>query len=189
MNMPARDAYLTTQVMTATPQKLQLLLIDAALRSAQQAQRHWSEGNDQAADEMLAHATEVVSELLASVGSAKSEISRRLSSLYLFLFRALSEAHLLRDEQKLADVMRVLRIERETWSLVCEKFGATTEAEAAEADSTSLRELSAGGESEVPRANLHAPHPSPEMARPRRTAVPVPRLEFPSPGGGLSLEA
>ena len=125
----ARDAYLTTQVMTATPQKLQLMLIDAAIRSAQQAGRHWQAGNEDAAGEALQHAQEVVSEMLASVGSARSEVSRRLAGIYLFLFRTLTEAHLQRDERKLADALRILLIERETWSQVCEKFGATMEAD------------------------------------------------------------
>jgi len=125
MNAAARDAYLTTQVMTATPQKLQLLLIDAAIRSAQLGQRHWAELNEEAACEALGHAQEVVAELLASVASAKTDISRRLASIYMYLNDALTVAQVQHDEQQLADVVRVLMIERETWSQVCEKFGST----------------------------------------------------------------
>lgn len=164
MSSSARDAYLETQVMTATPQKLQLLLIDAAIRSTQLGQKHWNEGNDDAACEALTHAQEVMSELMASVGIAKSDISRRLSGIYIFLFRTLTEAQLRRDEQKLADVIRVLMIERETWSMVCEKFGTT---QAADVAPTSM---------ELNAANLAAMKPAEAkpVAAPAMPAVPAP---------------
>ena len=42
MNPAARDEYLSTEVLTASPQKLQLMLIDAAIRAASQAQSLWT---------------------------------------------------------------------------------------------------------------------------------------------------
>jgi hypothetical protein len=43
----------------------------------------------------------------------------------LFLYRTTVEAQLQRDPNKLADVLRVLEIERETWRKVCEQLGSS----------------------------------------------------------------
>lgn len=206
MSSTARDAYLETQVMTATPQKLQLLLIDAAIRSTQLGQRHWDEGSDEAACEALTHAQEVMSELMASVGIAKSDVSRLLSGIYVFLFRTLTEAQLQRDEKKLADVIRVLMIERETWSMVCEKFGTTQAADVAPAS----MELNAANVAALkpaeamPKAAPAAPvapaAPAPTgfdssrvtpAAAPQRRNAPVgfPSRDLPATTGGISFEA
>ena len=55
----ARESYLTTEVLTATPQKTQLLLIEAALRSSQRAGQQWAAKQDEAALQSLLHAQAV----------------------------------------------------------------------------------------------------------------------------------
>jgi flagellar protein FliS len=210
MTPSARDAYLETQVMTATPQQLQLLLIDAAIRSAQLGQKHWETGNDEAAGDALLHAQEVLSELMASVGVAKSDISRRLAGIYIFLFRILTEAHLQRNEKKLADVIRVLMIERGTWSLVCEKFGTTQVADVAPASMelnaanlAALKPVEAKPIA-VPAVPVAAPavpvapaaggfdssQMMPVATPPRRQApIGFPTRDLPAPASGISFEA
>ena len=197
MTTTARDAYLTTQVMTATPQKLQLLLIDAAIRSIQMGKKRWEEANEDAAGDALTHAQEVMGELLASVGSTRSQISRRLAGIYLFLFRTLTEAHLQHDEEKLDDCLRVLLIERETWSQVCEKFGSTREAD----QTTNAEELKA-----APPATSHTQEQtgkpvssepavptgfdSSQMTAPRRSMpISFPAADNSSAASGISFEA
>jgi flagellar protein FliS len=124
MQTSARDAYLETQVMTATPQKLHLMLVEGAVRAATQARHHWEHQQDESAGDALIRAQDIVGEMLGAVGTGTHEISRRLAGVYLFVFHALGEAHLRRDETQLADALRVLEIERETWRQACEKFGA-----------------------------------------------------------------
>jgi flagellar protein FliS len=124
MQTSAREAYLETQVMTATPQKLHLMLIEGAVRAVAQTQHHWKRQQDELAGEALIRAQDIVGEMLGAVGAGTHEISRRLAGIYLFVFHALGEAHLRRDESQLADALRVLEIERETWRQACEKFGA-----------------------------------------------------------------
>ena len=126
MSSKATDEYLATQVTTATPQKLQLLLIEGATRFTTQAKQLIEQGNLEAGADALVRAREIVAELLASAAGGESEIGRRLSGVYLFLFRSLSEAHNEADLDKLDEVLRVLEIERETWRMVCERFGATS---------------------------------------------------------------
>jgi len=124
MNLSARDNYLTTEVMTATPQKLQLMLIEAALRMGQQTIEHWKANEEEQAVDTLIRCQQIITELLCGLQPDQdSELVRRVASVYLFIFRSLSVAHLERSEQKVADAMSVLEIERETWQQVCAKLG------------------------------------------------------------------
>ncbi len=125
MQSSARENYLVTDVMTATPQRLQLMLIEAAIRSAERAREKWQAGEDDQACEALIHAQQVVGELLASLNhEADADLVKRVASVYLFVFRNLMEANHERSEKKLDDALRVLEVERESWRQVCEQLGS-----------------------------------------------------------------
>ena len=122
----ARDQYLTNEVLTATPQKLQLLLIEGALSRVQRAREFWRLQRDQEADMQLSRAQEIVTQILCNLNpEGDRELVRRIASVYLFLFRTLTSAHLERDDSKLAEFVRVLEVERDTWRQACEKWGST----------------------------------------------------------------
>lgn len=155
MPASARREYLTTQVMTATPQKLQLMLIEGAIRYGTQAKHLRSEQREDEACEALVRCQEIMGELLASVSAGESDVSRKLAGIYVYLFRTLTEANLQHDDAKLDDVLSVLAIERDTWSQVCEEFGSVAQNNTA-APSTSPHAPSAS-----PPATPHAESPSP----------------------------
>ncbi|MCA9246521.1 MAG: flagellar export chaperone FliS [Planctomycetales bacterium] len=123
----APNTYLETEVLTATPQKLQLMLIDGAIRFSQRARTLWAEGDDAGAGDCVLRAQEIMGELLQSASGTKSDITEKLSAIYLFVFSQLTEAYLERDAKRIDEVIRVLEVERETWRQVCEKFGARLE--------------------------------------------------------------
>ena len=114
--------YLEAQVMTATPQKLRLMLIEGAIRFARQTIQQWAVNQNEEALESLIRCRSIVSELLAGVRTEESDLTRQVASVYVFLFRTLTEAQLRRDRQKVEEVIRVLEVECETWRLVCEKL-------------------------------------------------------------------
>jgi len=125
MQCSVRENYLATEVMTATPQKLQLMLIEAAIRSARRAGEKWQAGDDAQASEALIHAQEVVGELLAGLNrEVATNLVQKVASVYLFVFRNLMEANHERNESKLDDALKVLEIERETWRQVCQQLGS-----------------------------------------------------------------
>lgn len=125
MESSARNSYLVTEVMTATPQKLQLMLLDAAIRAAQRARQRWQTKDDGRACEDLIHAQQIMGELLAGLdGEVDSDLVKKVASVYLFIFRSLMEANHDRDEKKLDDALKVLKVERETWRQVCEELGS-----------------------------------------------------------------
>lgn len=124
----ARDKYFDTQVLTAPPQKLQLMLIDGALRYARQAADHWRQGRVYEGGEALIGCQRIVTELLRGL---KPEVAPSLvdnvANVYRFIFRTLVEAGMRRDASKLAEAMRLLDIERETWRQVCERLATQSQ--------------------------------------------------------------
>lgn len=127
MQVSARETYLTNEVMTATPQRLQLMLIEGAIRFARQADAHWANQEDAHADEALTRAEQIVTELLCGLNpDGDAELVRRVASVYLFVFRTLTTAHLQHDSAQLNDAIRVLETERETWRQVCDRLGSVT---------------------------------------------------------------
>jgi flagellar protein FliS len=128
MSTSARESYLVTEVMTATPQKLQLMTIDAAIRSIEQTKQHWQANEDAEAAETLIRAQEIMGELMGSLNrDDDSDLVKKIAAVYLFVFRTLMEANIGRNEEKLNDALKVMEVERETWRQVCEQLGSKTE--------------------------------------------------------------
>jgi flagellar protein FliS len=121
-HMTPRDAYLETQISTATPQRLRLMLIDAAIRIARQTGDLWHASRNEEALESLIRCRAIISELISGVKPEGSELGRKVVSVYLFLFTTLTEAQLTRDVTKLESAIRVLVEERQTWAQVCEQL-------------------------------------------------------------------
>jgi len=125
-----RQNYIQGEVFTATPQKLQLLLVEAAIKNIHRTKQFWSESNYDGAFESLTRAQDIVAEILCCFDVENSpDIAKKFASIYVFIFRCLTEAGLRHSSEKLDDALRVLDSERETWRLVCEKFGSTKTAE------------------------------------------------------------
>jgi len=124
----ARDTYLATEVTTAPPQKLQLMLLDAALRHGRRARERWSDGRDEQAGEALLRCQEIVSHLLGGMNREHDrELVRRVAGVYLFIYRRLVASQLERDLKKLDEALSILEIERETWQQVCLQLGARSQ--------------------------------------------------------------
>jgi len=150
MQHSARENYLATEVMTATPQKLQLMLIEAAIRSAQMARQKWHDEKDDEACESLIHAQQVVGEMLASLNrEVAPELVEKVAAVYIFVFRSLMEANQQRSEEKLDDALRVLEIERETWRQVCEKLGSKKKPEERPAAAEHIPDLTPNSDATV----------------------------------------
>lgn len=120
-----RQNYIQAEVLTATPQKLQLLLVEAAIKNIHRTKQFWLESNYDSAFETLTRAQDIVAEILCSLDVENCpDIAKKLASIYVFIFRRLTEAGMRHDAEKLDDALKVLASERETWRLVCEKFGS-----------------------------------------------------------------
>ena len=67
MNHQAREAYIEDQILTATPQKLRLMLIEGAIRFAKRTLLHWENRDNEQALESIIRCRNIVSELLSSI--------------------------------------------------------------------------------------------------------------------------
>jgi flagellar protein FliS len=123
MHAVAPSEYLVTEVMTAPPQKLQLMLIDAALRFAAKAKGHWKAGENSEAGEAILRAQEIVSEILSGIRpEADRELATKVSAIYGFVFRCFVTAHIRADAGKLDEAVKILEVERETWQALCTRL-------------------------------------------------------------------
>ena len=122
MDAAIRDAYLETQIVTATPQRLRLMLIDEAIRRIRAAQAADDGGRKEDATTILGRCREILTELMAGVEPDRSPLAKRVLGVYVFLFSTLVEVQFGGDFGRLADMLRVLEEERLTWQAICEQM-------------------------------------------------------------------
>lgn len=124
------SSYLESKILTAPPHRLHLMLIEGAIRFGRQADEALARGDAATADGLLVRVIDIVGEMLAGVRESKEELNQRLTGVYWFVFRRVSEAKINSDAAALTEALRLLEFERQTWLLVCEKFGGATGAAA-----------------------------------------------------------
>ena len=123
MSTTARENYLETQIRTATPQRLRLMLIDGALRFAHMAKDAWGrDGKAEEAYAALLRCRRIVSELFGTIKQDQLPVARDVAMIYLFLFQRLAEVPAQNDPQGISEVIEILEKERETWLQVCEQM-------------------------------------------------------------------
>ena len=124
MNTNAQ-AYLRTKVMTASPVELRLMLIDGAIRFAEQCRVGLGERDFEQAYEGSRQCRAILTELLSSLSSeADPLLCERLTSLYTFLISQLMAAMSDRDPAVLEETVRLLRYESETWRMLIAKLAS-----------------------------------------------------------------
>lgn len=122
MTTAADNPYLRDAVMTATPEQLQLMLYDGALRYCLQGRESLSSKRYEESYERLTRAQNIILEMQAGLNfDVNPELCKRVASVYNFLYRKLVDANVKHDVQAIDDAVRVLRIERETWQLLVDK--------------------------------------------------------------------
>jgi flagellar protein FliS len=125
MSSAVQNEYLVTEVMTATPQKLQLMLVEAAIRATLKAKKLRGAQQEAPAGDAILQAQEIVAQLIAGLNpDPEAAIARRMAAVYNFVFRSLVQAHLRQNNTGLDEALRILLIERETWQQACQQFGS-----------------------------------------------------------------
>ncbi len=173
----AQNEYLTAEVMTATPQRLHLLLIEGVIRRIECVRHCWRDGNEEKARETLVHAQRIVMEMITGIRrDVGRTLAKNVAAIYWFVYRSLVEANTQREEKKLDDALRVLRVEQDTWRLVCEQLGSSAAADAAGSFTLSQ----------------HSPDPAEPMPPPPTSQrwAEMPRMDSSQiTAGGFSFEA
>ncbi|VAX41464.1 hypothetical protein MNBD_PLANCTO03-602 [hydrothermal vent metagenome] len=140
------NAYLRTQVLTASPEQLRLMLLDGAIRFAQQAADGLEANDYEASYNGITQARAIVLELATSIRpDVDPELAERVQSVYMFLYAELIDASLNRDKTRLDKAIELLHYERETWSLLMDKVAAERAANP-ETDTMSITPTAQGDE-------------------------------------------
>jgi flagellar protein FliS len=123
MNPQAAQNYLRTKVLTATPEQLQLMLFDGAIRFGQQARVALTERNWEQSYTLISRVQKIVTELNAALKHDVSpELCGKLASLYNYAFRKLIEANLEHKVESLDEALKVLGYQRETWAMLLQQL-------------------------------------------------------------------
>ena len=122
MGDAADNPYLRDAVLTATPEQLQLMLYDGAIRFVLQARDAIENRDHETSFERLTRAQHIILEMQNGLNyEANRELCEHVASIYNFLYRKLVDASVHRDVQAIDDALKVLRIERETWQILVDK--------------------------------------------------------------------
>ena len=112
----AAEEYLESRVMTAPPERLHLLVVEAALRFSKIGAQALRDSNFERSFAALSKARDCVNELLCSVRTdTQPDLGNQLKGLFLFCHRSLFLADLEHAPGHADDAIRVLQIHRETW--------------------------------------------------------------------------
>lgn len=132
MSASVANQYLRTKVLTATPEQLQLMLYDGAVRFAEQARVALLQKNRDQSYTLIVRAQKIISELLSGLRhEVAPEICGKLASLYTFCYRKLIDANLHHRVEDLDEALGILRYQRETWVLLLDQLGKQKAAAAA----------------------------------------------------------
>jgi len=116
------NPYLRDAVLTATPEQLQLMLYDGAIRFATQAREAIERRDFATSFERLSRAQRIIVEMIKGLNyDVNAELCARVASVYNFIYHKLIDANMNRDVQAINDALRILSIERETWQILVDK--------------------------------------------------------------------
>jgi flagellar secretion chaperone FliS len=116
MSPTTHDQYLETEVLSANPLQLTVMLYRAAIDSIAAARRHLKSGEIWERSRRINKASEIISELALSLDhEAGGEISRTLAELYGYMQTRLIESNFRQAEPPLAEVESLLSTLLEAW--------------------------------------------------------------------------
>lgn len=117
------SAYRETETLTASPERLHLMVVEGAIRFARQGAAALEAGNFEAAFHALSGSRSCVNEIICGiVDEPNPELAVRLRALFVFVQRNLAQADLLRNPQLIGDALAVLESHRATWLQLIERL-------------------------------------------------------------------
>ncbi len=119
------NAYLRTQVMSASQEELRLMLIDGAIKFTTMGRDGLVAGDHEKSYLGFSQARAIVTELMTSVrADVAPELCERVRAVYTFMYTELVSASLEKDAARADRVIELLGYERETWVLLMDQLRA-----------------------------------------------------------------
>lgn len=121
--MNESNAYLRTKVMTASPAELRLMLLEGAVKFANQAREGLADKDYEKSFNGFTSCRNIILELVNGIRPEHDpELSERVRSLYMFIYKELFESSHDKDIPRLEKTIKLLDYERETWALLMDKL-------------------------------------------------------------------
>lgn len=112
-----QDSYRKTQIDTASPEALILMLYDGALRFIAQAEDAFEAKNNEQISNSLLRVQAIITELMTSLDKEKGgEIATNLERLYLFFLEKLTDSNLKKIPEPMRQVKPLIEDLRNTWA-------------------------------------------------------------------------
>ncbi len=128
----AQQHYLRTRVLTATPEQLQMMLYDGALRFGEQARLAIEKKNFEESYNNISRVQKILTELQCTLKhDVAPDLCGKLAALYTFAYKKLIDANTSHNAASLNEAMDVLRFQRETWGMLLDQMGKKKAAAAA----------------------------------------------------------
>lgn len=132
MNAQIAQNYLRTKVLTATPEQLQMMLYDGAIRFAEQARIALEKKDYEQSYSLISRVQRILTEMSCSLKhEVFPELCTKLSALYNYVYRKLIEANIEHTIPALDEALEILRYQRETWVMLMDQLGKQKAAAAA----------------------------------------------------------
>lgn len=172
MSFDINNPYFRNQVLTATPEKLRLLLLDGCIRFMEDGRDGLVNKDYEKMYSGFSQARDIVLELISGMKpEVNPDLCEKLGALYTFVFKHLTEAGFEKSVEKIDECLKIMRYERDTWGMLCEQLWKER------------------GDSKGAAAPTSAPAAAPAPVTPTRaTGTYGPGAARPS-GGGLSFSA
>ena len=123
MNPQGAQHYLRTKVLTATPEQLQLMLYDGALRFGQQARAALDNKRYEESYTLIVRVQKIVLELMSTLKhEVAPDLCAKLASLYNFVYRRLVDANVTHEVKALDEALEIRQYQRETWALLMQEL-------------------------------------------------------------------
>lgn len=136
--------YLKTKVMTASPEELQLMLYDGAIRFCEQGRVAMENKEIEKSYKLLSKAENIVMELMTAMRDDVSpEICGNLRRLYLFCYEKMVTTNVSKNIDDLDEAIKILKHIRETWLMLMDKLRAERAAGAENGESADASERGA----------------------------------------------
>lgn len=113
--------YKETQIKTANPEKLLMMLFDGGLKFLKQARDHMEKKEMKEANNKLQRSQAIVVELMNSLDTKQGEVAENLMLLYDYMLNEMIQANVKKDVEKIDGVIQMMRDMRQTFNEAAQK--------------------------------------------------------------------
>lgn len=118
-SIATNESYRKTQIDTASPENLILMLYDGALRFITQADEAFEAKNNECINNMLLKTQAIFTELLVCLDKNRGgEIAVNLERLYIFFLEKLAQANVQKNPLPMREIKPLIEDLRNTWAEV-----------------------------------------------------------------------